>query len=118
MRPPIPIPRFIVTRCIAKTTGRCARVASPERSVDCEGQKAPLPIPIVADARKPSQAESTKAYWPIPSIRKPSAIVSIRFPPTRSTSAPATGPASRLTPAFVASTSPAVARSIPRSLCR
>ena len=36
-------------------------------------------------------------------MRNASAIVSIRFPPTRSTKAPAIGPAMRLTAAFVPS---------------
>ena len=34
----------------------------PASSVDCDGQKAPLPIPVTALARKPCQGLSTNAY--------------------------------------------------------
>ena len=59
--PPRPMPRFITTRCIANVAERCARVVSPVRSVDCAGQKRPLPIPVTALAAKPCQALSTNA---------------------------------------------------------
>ena len=41
----MPMPRFIVTRCIAKTAGRFSRGASPASIDDWDGQKAPFPIP-------------------------------------------------------------------------
>ena len=76
--PPSPMPRFITTRCIAKATGRFSGGVSPAISVDCAGQKAPLPMPIVAEARKPCQCSWMNGYWRKPSVRKTSATPSMR----------------------------------------
>ena len=58
----------------------------------------PLPIPVIALASEalPGALRRTRRRAK-PSVRKPSAAVSIALPPTRSTSAPAIGPAMRLT---------------------
>ena len=50
-----------MTRCIAKVAERCSRVDEAGERVDCAGQKAPLPMPVIALARKPCQGLETNA---------------------------------------------------------
>ena len=44
-----------------KVADRWARVVNPASSVDCAGQKSPLPTPVTALARKPCHEFSTNA---------------------------------------------------------
>src|SRR3712207_7484650 len=60
-RPPRPIPRFIITRCIANAWCRCGVGVSPAMSDDWLGQKPPFPAPAIALNRKPCHGCSTKA---------------------------------------------------------
>ena len=58
---PRPMPRFITTRCIANAAGRCSGGVRPAISVDCAGQKKPMPIPVTAATRKPCHGSWTSA---------------------------------------------------------
>ena len=81
-----------------RETGEQRRLRRPEGAVADPGDRRSRGSPARGSRRTRTRRS--------PSVRKPSAIVSIRLPPTRSTSAPATGPATRLTPAFVAEDQP------------
>ena len=86
--------------------------------LDWLGQKPPLPTPAIAAAPNACHGSCTNGYRPYPTAAIVSENASVRRPPTRSINAPITGPATRLTAPFVASTRPAVASGIPRTLCR
>ena len=112
------MPRFITTRCIANALCRRSGGVISVMRVDCAGQNDPLPMPVMVAIRKPFQALSTSTYPAYPTVRNTNEAASTRRPPIRSTSTPAMGPATMLTTAFVASTSPAVPSEIPRTLWR
>ena len=57
---PTPIPRFIITRCIANVAWRRSGGESAASSVDCAGQKKPLPTPVTTAARKPCHGACTR----------------------------------------------------------
>ena len=61
MSAPRPMPRFIITRCIANVAWRRSGGESEASSVDCAGQKKPVPIPTTAAARNPCHGTSTSA---------------------------------------------------------
>ncbi|HUI36034.1 MAG TPA: hypothetical protein VLZ04_00960 [Gaiellaceae bacterium] len=48
--PPIPIPRFMLTRCSAKAACRSSAGVRRESSVDWPGQKQAVPIPSTANS--------------------------------------------------------------------
>ena len=58
-RAPSPIPRFITTRCIPKVMWRRSGGVSPTSSVDCAGQKSPLPTPVTVAATNACQGSWT-----------------------------------------------------------
>ena len=62
--PPSPIPRFIITRCVAKAVCRLSGGVRPAIRLDWLGQKPPLPIPAIAAAPKACHGSVTNGYGP------------------------------------------------------
>ena len=88
----MPMPRFIVTRCIAKTAGRFSRGRARRASTTgtarrrrCRFPRSPRPG---TPARRSRRARSRRSR----SRGRRARSSSIRLPPTRSTRAPAIGP--------------------------